>query len=122
MTQSLEDYLKNIYFITNEKKVARVKDISEKMRVKKPSVINAVKELQNRGLVIHERYGYIDLTDEGLKRAQSITQKMQLVKRYLVEVLKVSEQNAEKDSCEMEHFLSKETLDRIAEHFQQIKT
>lgn len=118
MTQSLEDYLKNIYLIINEKKVARVKDISEHMNVKKPSVINAVKELQNRGLVIHEHYGYIDLTDEGIKQAESITKKMELVKRYLIEVLHVSEANAEKDSCEMEHILSKETLDRIADHFE----
>jgi len=113
MTQSLEDYLETIYLLTLSKKVARVKDISELLEVKKPSVINAIKELTGRNYISHEKYGYIELTEQGILEASKILEKHNLIKKFLVEVLKVDEKTAEKDACSMEHFLSKETLSKI---------
>lgn len=122
MTQSLEDYLKNIFLIIREKKVARVKDVSEKMDVKKPSVINAVKELKSRGLVEHEHYGYIELTEEGQKEAETLYQKLQLIEEFLIGVLGVSEETAESDACEMEHSLSEETLSKMKSFFENFES
>lgn len=113
MTQSLEDYLKNIYLIILEKKVARVKDVSERMNVKKPSVINALKELQARGLVDHEKYGYIELTQTGRSEAENIYGRLNLLKNFLVHVLGVSDATAQTDGCKLEHILSPETLEKI---------
>ena len=113
MTQSLEDYLETILLLTEEKSVARVKDISEKMNVKKPSVVTALKELENRNYIFHEKYGYIELTTEGKSEAVMIFNKHKLLKRFLKDTLGVSEENSEKDACIIEHFLSDETLDRI---------
>lgn len=113
MTQSLEDYLETIYLIIQTNKVARVKEISERMNVKKPSAINAIKELGKRGLLHHEKYGYIELTDEGIKAAEIIFEKHKMIKKFLIDVLGVSEEVAENDACQMEHILTKETLDSI---------
>lgn len=121
MTQSLEDYLETIYVISLEKKVARVKDISEKMDVKKPSVINALKELENLAYLNHERYGYIELTDTGINKAESIFKKHNMLKEFLQRVIGVSVKSAETDACRMEHFLTEETLNKIEffmEHYQ----
>ncbi len=118
LTQSLEDYLETIYLIIDEKKVARVKDISERMNVKKPSVINALKELQARNLVDHQKYSYVELTEAGDKKAREIYGRHVLLEKFLVNVLGVSERIARVDGCKLEHILSQETLERIEEMTQ----
>ncbi|OHD06469.1 MAG: hypothetical protein A2086_01800 [Spirochaetes bacterium GWD1_27_9] len=113
MTKSLEDYLEAIFILTEEKRVARVKDLSQKLNVKKPSVINALKELENRHFVSHEKYGYIELTDEGKNEAQTILNKHIMLKRFLKDIIGVSEEVAENDACSIEHYLNIETLQKI---------
>jgi DtxR family transcriptional regulator, Mn-dependent transcriptional regulator len=113
MTQSLEDYLETIYLLTEEKKVARVKDISEKLNVKKPSVITALKDLERRNFILHEKYGYIELTFDGLNEAKIIFKKHTMLKNFLTNVIGVSEIIAETDACSIEHCLSEETLSKI---------
>lgn len=120
MTQSLEDYLETIYLIGLDKKVVRVKDISEKLAVKKPSVIKALRELSTREYIEHERYGYIELTQTGLKEAKIILEKHRMLKSFLINYLGVPETIAEKDACCMEHILSPETLSGI-EHAMKNK-
>ena len=113
MTQSLEDYLEAVYMISLQKRVIRVKDISEKLSVKKPSVVNALKELEHLNYLSHEKYGYIDLTQEGELQAKSILKKHTMLKDFLEKTIGVSEKAAEADACRMEHFLSEETLLKI---------
>ncbi len=116
MTQSLEDYLEAIYVISLDKKVARVKDVSNKLDVKMPSVISALRELKDLNYLLQERYGYIILTDEGVSKARVILKKHRMLKDFLVRTLGVSDICAEADACRMEHFLTDETLKKI-EHF-----
>ncbi|MCX7821285.1 MAG: metal-dependent transcriptional regulator [Brevinematales bacterium] len=113
MTQSLEDYLEAIYILCLDKKVARIKDISEKLAVSKPSVIQAIKELKNENLLIQEPYGYIELTSSGLEKAKQILKKHNILKKFLEEILGVSTENAEKDACKIEHIISEETFTKI---------
>ena len=65
LTESLEDYLEAIYVHLQEKKVVRVKDLMKHFNYKSSSVNTAVGQLKKKGLVDHEKYGYIDLTTEG---------------------------------------------------------
>ncbi len=113
MTQSLEDYLEAIYLIIQKKKVARVKDISEQLDVKKPSVINAVKELETRNMVVHEKYGYIELTSLGQAEAAKIYDRHETLRSFLIKVLGLPEDVAEDDACKMEHVLSQQTFHKL---------
>lgn len=113
MTQSLEDYLEAIYLIIQKKKVARVKDISEQLNVKKPSVINAVKELESRNMVIHEKYGYIELTPHGSAEAVKIYDRHETLRDFLLHILELPEDIAEEDACKIEHVLSSVTFLRL---------
>lgn len=119
MTQSLEDYLETIFVLNKGRAVVRVKEISEKMDVKKPSVINAMRELKKQDLVRQEHYGFIELTASGRSRAQAILKKHEVLKDFLVRVLGVSEKNADEDACSMEHILSGETLGKIENMVRQ---
>lgn len=119
MTQSLEDYLETIFLIIQDKKLARVKDVSEKISVRKPSVINAVKELEQRGYVVHEKYGHIELTEEGMREAKKIYKIHTLIRDFLIRILGVSEETAEQDACKIEHVISSETLSHMKTHLDQ---
>jgi len=113
LSKSLEDYLEAIYMVAQKKKIVRVKDLIKKLDVKTASVIGALKKLEQRELVEHEHYGYIELTPEGKKKAMRIYEKHTVLIRFLTEFLKVNEKTAEKDACLMEHCVSDETFSKI---------
>ena len=63
LTESLEDYLLDIFVISMQNKIVRLKDIAKKRGVRLPSATNAIKSLMMKGLVVHESYGHIELTE-----------------------------------------------------------
>ena len=119
MTKSLEDYLEKIYLLRENLATTRLKDISREMGVSQPSVNQAVKELIKLDLIKHLPYGTIDLTQSGMKEARAILKKHQSIKAFLMDGLGISEENAEKDACSMEHILSQESLEHIQEFNQK---
>ena len=54
LTESLEDYLLDIYIVNIQKKIIRLKDIAKKRGVKLPSAVNAIKSLVRKGFVTHK--------------------------------------------------------------------
>jgi DtxR family Mn-dependent transcriptional regulator len=112
MTQSLEDYLEMVSFLSDEGEV-RVTDIASRLGVSKPSVLTALKTLEEQGLLEHERYRRVNLTREGVRQAADIRERHSVLTSFLQDVIGVSAENAEKDACKMEHLLSDETLRKI---------
>ena len=116
ITSSQEDYLEAILLIQKEKKVVRVKDITEYFMVKGSTVNETLNNLKKRGFIIQEKYGYIELTQKGLRFARNVYRKHTLLTKFIQNILGVSAKTAEDDACKIEHHLSKETLDNIL-HF-----
>jgi DtxR family Mn-dependent transcriptional regulator len=112
MTQSLEDYLEMVSFLSDEGEV-RVTDIASRLGVSKPSVLTALKTLEEQGLLEHERYRRVNLTREGIRQAADIRERHSTLTVFLTDVIGVSAETAEKDACKMEHLLSDETLKKI---------
>ncbi len=112
-TPSMEDYLETIAMLRGEAKVARVSQISQKLQVKMPSVTSAMKKLSEKGLVVHERYGYIRLTPKGNKVAKDVIRRHKALSRFFIEALDVERETAEKDACKIEHVISPLTLERM---------
>jgi len=122
ISASLEDYLESILIIKNEKNVVRVKDLAKRMQVKAPSVVESLKKLKERKLIVQEHYGYIELTQEGINIAKEIYEKHIILMKFFHNILGVDEKIAQKDACEIEHYLSKETLDKIIKFINFIDT
>jgi DtxR family Mn-dependent transcriptional regulator len=112
MTQSLEDYLEMVSFLSDEGEV-RVTDIATRLGVSKPSVLTALKSLEDRGLLEHERYRTVTLTKKGGLIAADIRERHYFLTVFLRDILGVSAETAEKDACKMEHLLSDETLKKM---------
>jgi len=113
LSQSLEDYLESIYIISLDKKIARVKDLVNRLGVKSSSVIGALKKLVARGFVEHEHYGHIELTEAGRKRAERLYERHTTLTRFFRDILNVEEQTAEEDACRIEHDLSEDSYRKI---------
>jgi DtxR family Mn-dependent transcriptional regulator len=112
MTPSLEDYLEMVSFLSDEGEV-RVTDIASRLGVSKPSVLTALRNLKEQGLLEHERYRRVDLTKEGIRQAAEIRERHSTLTAFLQDLIGVSAETAEKDACKMEHLLSEETLKKI---------
>ncbi len=117
-TASMEDYLEAIAVLRGEGEVVRVKQISEALGVKMPSVSAALRKLSEGGLVEHERYGYVRLTAEGDDVAQDVIRRHETLRRFLAEILSVDPQIAGEDACKMEHAISPTTLERLAKFLE----
>jgi DtxR family Mn-dependent transcriptional regulator len=112
MTQSLEDYLEMVSFLSDEGEV-RVTDIAARLEVSKPSVLTALRSLEEQGLLEHERYGTVLLTKQGAVQAGEIRERHDLLNLFLQQVVGVDAETAERDACKMEHLLSPQTLAKM---------
>lgn len=113
ISNSLEDYLETILIIYEKNSVVRITDLAESMGIAKPSATEAVKSLVDLGFLKHEKYGPVELTEGGKKRAEEVRRRHRLLKKFLVEVLGVPWEIAEKDACLMEHAVSSDTISRL---------
>ncbi|MDD5101790.1 MAG: metal-dependent transcriptional regulator [Endomicrobiaceae bacterium] len=113
LSESLENYLETIAFLKRENKVARVKDISKMLNVKNSSVNIALNVLMEKGFVLHERYGYVDLTPTGQIIADDIQKKEDLLFLFFHDILGVEKEIALKDACKIEHTISDESLAKL---------
>jgi DtxR family transcriptional regulator, Mn-dependent transcriptional regulator len=118
VTASLQDYLETILTLIMEKKTARVTDIADRLSIAKPSVIQALALLKEKGLIIQDRYGPVELTAEGQRYAQKIRHRHRVLYGFLTQVLGVSVLAAEKDACLMEHDLSNETFEKLLQYLK----
>jgi DtxR family Mn-dependent transcriptional regulator len=112
MTQSLEDYLEMVSFLADDGEV-RVTDIATRLGVSKPSVLTALKTLEEQGYLGHERYRTVSLTRKGIIRASEIRERHSLLTNFLRDIVGVNAETAEKDACKMEHLLSDETIQKM---------
>ncbi|MGB9641603.1 MAG: metal-dependent transcriptional regulator [Candidatus Ratteibacteria bacterium] len=113
LTRSLEDYLETIKILMDTGRIVRVKEISKFLRVKEPSVVNALNILKEKGYIEQEKYGHVELTELGDKEARKILKKHKIVFGFLTNILNVSPKVAQNDACRMEHVISDETIEKI---------
>jgi len=117
-TMSTEDYLEAIALLASEGKPVTVTEISRFLGVKKPSVTHALRKLSAAGLVKHERYRDVTLSIEGAQMAQDVYRRHKALRQFLREILNVAPEVAEEDACQMEHFLSPISLERLAKFLE----
>ena len=113
-TASMEDYLEAIAKLAEGKKVVKVKQLSQTLGVKMPSVTSALKKLSQQELVEHERYGHIKLTPEGDEVARDVIYRHEALTRFFAQALGISRETAEEDACKIEHVISSLSMERLA--------
>lgn len=110
LTEGLQNYLRVIFELSQKKKAVRIKDIVAAMKVKDSSVTEAVRLLKRKGLVEHEPYGYVELTEKGLREAAKLLLRFRNIKKFFANVLSASDKRAQEIACAVEHALDDETV------------
>ncbi|MGC8603424.1 MAG: DtxR family transcriptional regulator [Desulfomonilaceae bacterium] len=122
LTSAMEDYLEVIYHLEQESRIARVRDIAQRLGVKMSSVSSALKILGARGLIRYDPHQFITLTDKGILKAKEIVRKHEILKRFLVSVLQINDSLAEDNACKIEHYLDPEVIDKLIKFLEFVQT
>ncbi|MEA1961472.1 MAG: metal-dependent transcriptional regulator [Bacillota bacterium] len=118
--ESVEDYLETILVLNNRLGIVRSIDIVHEMGFSKPSVSIAMKKLREKEFITMDINGYIILTPEGEKIAESVYDRHVTLTEVLVH-LGVPRDVAKEDACRIEHDLSKVSFQKIKAYFQDLK-
>lgn len=114
LTESLEDYLEAIFDIIAEQEAVRPKNIADRLGVSQPSVTGALQVLAKKKLIRYEPYGIITLTPEGREVAESVAERHILLRRFLIDILRVEKKEANDVACKMEHILPSAVWEKFA--------
>ena len=110
--ESLEDYLETILVLSKRLPAVRSIDVAGEMNFSKPSVSVAMKNLKGRGYITVSEDGYLHLTNEGQKIAESVYERHTLLTDWLVH-LGVDPKVAASDACNMEHDITPESYEAM---------
>lgn len=113
--ESAENYLETIYVLKNKNGNVRSIDVANELGFSKPSVSVAMKKFREEGYITIDDAGHITLTDTGVKIAERVYERHEIIAKALI-AIGVSEDVAYEDSCKIEHDISDETFEKIKEH------
>lgn len=119
-TPSMEDHIEIIYSLIEQKGYARVSDIAEALSVLPSSVTKMVQKLDKDGYLIYERYRGLMLTPKGQKLGKRLLQRHDLLEQFL-RLIGVDEDKIYEDVEGIEHHLSWNSIDRIADLVQLLE-
>jgi DtxR family Mn-dependent transcriptional regulator len=114
LSESSQGYLEAILELETAHKVARAKEIADRLGVQRASVTGALKSLEEKGLIDYRPYSYITLTPAGRKIAEEVARRHRVIKEFLLNVLRVAAPVAEATACRLEHAIDPLTLERLA--------
>lgn len=121
LSASMEDYLEAILLLVRQKRVARVRDIANRIGVAMPSVTAALKSLSKSGLVNYDPYQAVTLTRPGHEYAERVSGRHIALRRFLTGVLGMDSESADANACRMEHAVDDALLERLADFAEFIR-
>ena len=114
ITLSEENYLKAILSINlNKNNVASTNEIANTLNTSAASVTEMVKKLQDKKLVIYEKYKGVNLSANGRKKAIEILRKHRLWETFLVNKLGFNWSEVHDVAEQLEHIKSKKLTDKL---------
>ena len=108
LSENIEEYLEVLYRNGSNGEQVSTTILSNELNIAPGSVTQMLKKLEDLGYIKYTPYKGGSLTDDGMKIAQKITRKHRILEKFLLDVLKIKEENVHNQACEMEHTLSDE--------------
>ena len=110
LTHSMAHYLQAVAGLKLAKGHARVGDIAGRLGVSKSGVTSMLRSLSSRGLVTHEPYGCVELTEAGRRLAQRTESNRKVLTMFFTDILRVTDGIGYEDACMIEHLVSQESM------------
>jgi DtxR family transcriptional regulator, Mn-dependent transcriptional regulator len=114
LTVAVQDYAKAIYTLEAREGSASTTDLATLLEVRPASVSGMLRKLSALGLVKHERYRGVRLTERGRRVALEVIRHHRLVELFLVESLGMTWDEVHDEAEVLEHALSEELEELIA--------
>jgi DtxR family Mn-dependent transcriptional regulator len=114
LTTVAQDYLKAIWNAQewSPEKVS-TKMLAERIGVSASTASESIRKLADQGLVNHEKYGAVTLTEQGRQAALAVVRRHRLLETFLVQELGYSWDEVHDEAEILEHAISDMMLDRI---------
>ena len=116
LTISIQDYLKNIYELTENGETASTNALAKKLNISAPSVTGMVQKLASAkpALVEYQKHQGVTLTKDGKKAALEVIRHHRLLEAWLVQTLGYSWDEVHEEAERLEHVISEDFERRIA--------
>lgn len=116
LTDSIQDYLKIIYELTQDGKTASTTELAKQLGIKPASVTGMVQKLAsaNHALITYKKHQGVILTEKGRKAALEVIRHHRLIETWLAQTLGYSWDEVHNEAEKLEHVISEEFEARIA--------
>lgn len=114
LTGPVEDYLKVIYELENEGGPAGTNEIATALHIAPASVSGMLRRLAEQGLITHERYKGVRLTEGGRRAALRTIRRHRVIEAYLTQALGYPWDEVHEEADRLEHAASDALIDRMA--------
>jgi DtxR family Mn-dependent transcriptional regulator len=122
VTEVVEEYLEGIYRLQEKSGVARTIDIVKVLQVAPGTVTNTVERLEKEGMLRHEPYRGVRLTDKGRKIALDVIRRHRLSERLLTDFMRVDWDKAHDAACRLEHGITNDVIKKLEKALGHPKT
>jgi DtxR family Mn-dependent transcriptional regulator len=92
-----------------------VTDVARDLNITTGSASINLKSLKAKNLIVEDENKFLSLSEEGEAIARAVMTRKNILLHFLTDVLKVSPEQAEIDSCKTEHLISAETAKKLEE-------
>src|SRR5512147_2693036 len=116
LTTSIQDYLKNIYELTENGEAATTNALSKKLNIRAPSVTGMIQKLASARppLVEYQKHQGVTLTKEGKRAALEVIRHHRLLEAWLMQTLGYAWDEVHEEAERLEHVISEDFERRIA--------
>jgi len=115
MSPSMEQYVETIWDLLQDAKVCTVSDIAERAGVSRPAASRAIRDLAEKGLVEHESYRFVDLTEAGHALGDKLEARHRTLETFFRDVLRLDPEEADEEACRLEHQIDDDMVARLAD-------
>ena len=120
LSHSAVHHLVCIADLIDEYGYARVSDVARRLEITRGSASITLKRLKQKGFVDEDKRRFLRLSEEGKRITDLVKAKKKAMMRIFTDLLGVSEQQAEIDTCKIEHLISDETLRRATRFLEAV--
>ncbi len=114
-SQTVENYLKALLNLANDKGEVNISDLSNSLNVSTPTANSMVKKLRDKGFINYEKYKPLLVTNKGRKEAAIIVRRHRLTEMYLVSKMGFGWEEVHEIAEQIEHLKSQKFFDRMDE-------
>jgi DtxR family transcriptional regulator, Mn-dependent transcriptional regulator len=110
---NVEEYIEALYRLGAMEKPVGTGELAESLHVAAPSVTTMLKRLVRDGLVAHESYKGITLTESGKAMSVSLVRRHRLSERLLTDMIGLPWDKVHDLACKLEHVIEGELEDNV---------